>query len=287
MPSIGNPWWLLAPLLAVLVLAIGRHHALLPGNWHRAIDPDLQGFLNGSVEQVRKRPLALALACLWLLLGAALATISFGETDTPSLRDLDARVVVIDLGVGDASQGRVAAARYLIDSTKDVPTAVVAVTEHAFDVVPLTRDATHLDRYLQVLTSDVMPIQGRSLIKGIERGVALLDRAGIQARQITVFTDGAPPPIGRFRKPDGSQDHNIWLVMPDQITSEWQRWAGDLDAHVVTDRNMSAIITDLEERRRQAAAKAVSIRERRDLTPWLIALILPLWLLVFFRRQTD
>lgn len=287
MPSIGNPWWLLVPLLAVLVLAIGRHQALLPGSWHRAIDPDLQSFLNGSVERVRRRPLALALACLWLLSGAALATISFGQTDTPKLRDLDARVVVIDLGVGDASQDRVAAARYLIDSTKDVPTAVVAVTEHAFDVVPLTRDATHLDRYLQVLTNDVMPIQGRSLVTGIERAVALLDRAGIQARQVAVFTDGTPPPIGRFRKPDSSQDQNIWLVMPGRITSEWQRWAGDLDAKLVSDRDLPAIIADLEQRRRQAAAKAVSIRERRDLTPWLIAVMLPLWLLAFFRRQAD
>lgn len=287
MPSIGNPWWLLVPLLAVLVLAIGRHQALLPGSWHRAIDPDLQSFLNGSVERVRRRPLALALACLWLLSGAALATISFGQTDTPKLRDLDARVVVIDLGVGDASQDRVAAARYLIDSTKDVPTAVVAVTEHAFDVVPLTRDATHLDRYLQVLTNDVMPIQGRSLVTGIERAVALLDRAGIQARQVAVFTDGTPPPIGRFRKPDSSQDQNIWLVMPDRITSEWQRWAGNLDAKLVSDRDLPAIIADLEQRRRQAAAKAVSIRERRDLTPWLIAVMLPLWLLAFFRRQAD
>jgi hypothetical protein len=288
MPSIANPLWLLLPLLALAVFLIfGRQRVLLPGSWHRAIDGDLQAFLSTSVESIRSRGRILALFGLWLGLGAALSTISFGQVDIPKLRNLDARVVVIDLGLPDRDRDRISAARYLIDSAEDVPTAVVAVTENAFDVVPLTRDEAHLDRYLQVLTHDVMPIEGRSLYTGIERAIALLDRAGIQARQITVFTGDTPPPRSGFLKPDHTKDHNIWLVLPNGTASSWQGFADDIDATIAGDQDIAAIQEDFEERRRDAATKAVSIRERRDVTPWLIAFMLPLWLWLFCRRQGE
>ena len=199
MPSIAHPLWLLVPVLMLAVIAVGRRELQLPGAWHRAIQTDLKPALTGAISEVRTPLRRMALLSLWLLFGMALARISFGHIETPKLRNLDARVVVIDLGVPEIADERVAAARYLIDNADDVPTAVVAVTEHAFDVVPLTRDDTHLDRYLQVLKRDVMPIDGRALMTGIERAISLLDRAGIQARQITVFTGGTPPAIGRFQ----------------------------------------------------------------------------------------
>ncbi len=287
MPVIANPWWLLAPLLAVVLVGLGRRRVDLPGAWHRAIEPRLQGLLVDTVDHVRQRPVLVALMAIWLLLAACLATISFGQTSVPTLRNLYARVVVIDLGLDAQSADRVAAARYLIENDRNVPTAVIAVTEQAFDVVPLTRDYAHLDRYLQVLSPDVMPIEGRSLLRGVERAVLLLDRAGIQARQIVVFTGGSPPPIGRFLKPQNPSLQNIWLVRPDQPSDDWQAFGAHMEASFATDRETSIIQDDLDERRNEAAAKAVSFRERRDLTPWLIALLLPLWLFVFFRRQSD
>lgn len=287
MPVIANPLWLLAPLVALAILAFGRHHIDLPGSWHRAIDPNLQQFLAGTVRHVKSRSALIALAAIWLLLAACLASISFGQAAVPTLRNLYARVVVIDLGLGAESRERVAAARYLIDDDRRVPTAVIAVTERAFDVVPLTRDHAHLDRYLQVLTPDVMPVDGRSLMRGVERAIAMLDRAGIQARQIAVLTGGSPPPLGRFLKPDDSALQNIWLIRPRADGGDWQDLGARMEARLATDDETRTMQDDLEERRNEAAAKAVSIRERRDLTPWLIVLLLPLWLLVFFRRQTD
>ena len=285
MPSIGHPLWLLTPILALALLAVGRRQAQLPGAWQRAIGTDLKGFLARSVQQVKTPWRSLAYLSIWGLLSAALATISLGQIEIPKLRNLDARIVVIDLGVPDLAKNRIAAARYLIDSSNNVPTAVIAVTEHAFDVVPLTRDDTHLDRYLQVLTKDVMPIEGRSLLTGVERAVVLLDRAGIQARQITVFTGGAPPPIGRFEKPERTEDQNIWLILPETVTTAWRSFAGELGATLIDDRDTPVLQEDFEERRQDAAAKAVSIRERQDITPWLIALLLPFWLALFFRRR--
>ncbi len=287
MPVIANPWWLLVPLIALLLVGLGRRHVDLPGAWHRAIEPGLQGLLAGTVEHVRRRPALFFLMAIWLLLAACLATISFGQTTVPTLRNLYARVVVIDLGLGAGSEDRVAAARYLIDSDRHVPTAVIAVTERAFDVVPLTRDYAHLDRYLQVLNPDVMPIEGRSLLRGVERAVLLLDRAGIQARQIAVFTAGPPPAVGRFLKPENLSLQNIWLIRPEQTTQGWQGFGAHMEASFAVDLETSLIQDDLKERRDQAAAKAVSIRERRDLTPWLIMLLLPFWLAAFFRQQSD
>ncbi len=287
MPSIGHPLWLLVPLLALAALMIGRRQIQLPGAWRRAIQDDLQTFLAATVQQTRAPSRGVALSALWLLLGAALATISLGPIQTPKLRNLEARIVVIDLGLPEIAADRVAAARFLIDNSNAVPTAVVAVTEHAFDVVPLTRDDAHIDRYLQVLTKDVMPVEGRSLATGIERAVALLDRAGIQARQITVFTGGMPPSVGRFQRPERTKDHNIWLVVSESAKPAWADFAEEFDATLISNLETSAVHDDFELRRQEAAAKAVSIRERQDITHWLIALLLPLWLFLFFRRQPE
>ncbi|MGI9502422.1 MAG: hypothetical protein ACR2RE_05130 [Geminicoccaceae bacterium] len=287
MPSIAHPLWLLVPLLILAILVVGRSELQLPGAWHRAIQGDLKSFVAGAVQDMRTPVRAIAIVALWLLLGMAFARINLGHIEAPKLRNLDARVVVIDLGVPEIAEERVAAARYLIDSSDDVPTAVIAVTEHAFDVVPLTRDDSHLDRYLQVLTLDVMPIEGRALMSGVERAIALLDRAGIQARQITVFTGGTPPAIGRFQIPERDDRQNIWFVLPEKTETAWQTFADDLDATLAGDQDTAAIQDDFEERRQEAAAKAVSIRERRDITPWLIGLLLLLWLLLFFRRLPE
>lgn len=287
MPSIAHPLWLLAPLLILAVIVIGRRELQLPGAWHRAIQTDLKPALTGSIREMRTPVRRIAILGLWLLLGMALSRISLGHVEAPKLRNLDARVVVIDLGVPEIADARVAAARYLIDSADDVPTAVVAVTEHAFDVVPLTRDDTHLDRYLQVLSGDVMPIEGRALMAGVERAIALLDRAGIQARQITVFTGGTPPTIGRFQIPERDDRQNIWFVLPDKVEAAWQIFADDLDATLAGDGDTAAIQDDFEERRQEAAAKAVSIRERQDITPGLIGLLLLVWLFLFFRRLPE
>ncbi|NJO38887.1 MAG: hypothetical protein HC871_16380 [Rhizobiales bacterium] len=287
MSSTGNPLWLLAPLLAFAVIAIGRRELQLPGAWRRAIQRDLQAFLAATVEDVRSPFRRAVLVLLWLLLGAALARMSLGHVDMPQLRNLDARVVVIDLGLTDADVDRVAAARYLIESADNVPTAVVAVTERAFDVVPITRDDAHLDRYLQVLTRDIMPIEGRSLATGIERAMALLDRGAIQARQIAVFTGGMPPGAGRLQAPGQDADQNVWLVLPDGDKPAWQEVADDLGVPLIGDQESQVMLDDFEQRRQAAAAKAVSVRERQDITPWLIAFTLPLWLLLFFRRRPE
>ncbi|MEZ5931104.1 MAG: hypothetical protein R3F54_03995 [Alphaproteobacteria bacterium] len=287
MSSTGSPLWFLAPLLAFAVIAIGRCELHLPGAWRRAIQRDLQTFLATTVEEVRSPYRRIVLLVLWLILGAALARVSLGHVDMPQMRNLDARVIVIDLGLPDAVADRVAAARYLIESTEDVPTAVVAVTERAFDVVPITRDQAHLDRYLQVLTRDIMPIEGHALATGIERAIAILDRGEIQARQIAVFTGGAPPGGDRLQAPEQDADDNVWLVLPDADKAAWQGVAEDLGAPVIGDGESQAMLDDFEQRRRAAAAKAVPIRERQDITPWLIGLTLPIWLLLFFRRRAE
>lgn len=73
--------------------------------------------------------------------------------------------------------------------------------------------------------------------------------------------------------------------MPDDADAKWLNFAEVFDAKLATDRDIAAIQEDFEVRRLDAATKAVPIRERRDLTPWLIAFLLPLWLWLFFRRQ--
>jgi hypothetical protein len=132
-----------------------------------------------------------------------------------------------------------------------------------------------------------MPVQGRSLLVGVERAVAMLDRAGIQARQITIFTGGTPPEISRFQLPDRSREQSIWLILPGEASGAWQALASHMDARLIDDPGTSAVHADFDQRRREATAKTVSLRERLDITPWLILLLMPLWLLLFFRKRPD
>jgi hypothetical protein len=289
MPAIAAPFWLLTPLLLLLLLAAAARLAPvrsgLPGFWPRAVAPALRAYLGRSVVQIGGRQRAALLLLLALLLGAALSGISLGEAETPSLRDLHARVLVIDLGLGDASAGRVAAARRLVDRSKEVPTAVVAVTGRAFDIVPLTRDHAYLDRYLGVLSREVMPIDGRSPMAGIARAAALLRRAGIEAPQIVLLSGAAPPPAGGFLRPEDLAAAHLWLLPGDGDPAAWNAYAERVDARLAADEAIGPLLDDLERRRLAAVAGAATIRERRDLTPWLILLALPFWLSAFCRRR--
>ena len=76
-------------------------------------------------------------------------------------------------------------------------------------------------------------------------------------------------------------------MVPDDVEDAWGAFANELDAALISDWETPVLHEDFETRRQDAAAKAVSIRERQDITPWLIGLLMPLWLILFFRRQPD
>ncbi len=285
--DIAHPWWLLAPILLLLMVVLTPRSLELPGEWSRAIGSNLRQFLAGGVTMSGRRRRLSPVVLLWVFLAAALATISFGQKDAPALRNLHARVVVIDLGLDEPGRSLVDRARHLLEQTDAVPTAVVAVTGHSFVVVPFTTDFRHIDRYLQVLDTEVMPVDGRAAALGIDRATALLRDNDIVEGQIIVFTAQTPPVDSIEVESSALDAEPIWFVVDRPLHKAWQRYASQFGARIVDPTNAARIHTDLERRRQRAVASTASIRQRRDLTPWLIAVVMALWLLMFFRREQS
>lgn len=284
LPTIAEPWWLLLPFFALALIFLVPQRGRLPAGWAALVGQTLQQYLARGLRPPLRdwsRPMLLA---LWGLLAAMLAGISLGLNKPPDVVNLYARVLVLDLGAtSDARQ--LLAARDMIRRYPEVPTGVVAVTAQAFDVVPVTTDQQHLDRYLQVLSDQLVPVAGRQPERGLQRAALLLRRSEVMAGQIVLLSSGAAPTalesIAALAKRYG-----IWLVAPD-ADAGWRSYAAAIGvpaSQLVGAGAFSAIAKDLDRRRSDAAADAASVRERRELTPWLIGLSLPLWLLLFLRR---
>lgn len=287
LPSIAEPWWLLLPFFALALFFVQPLRGRLPGGWAALVGQTLHQYLARGVRLPLRdwsRPMLLA---LWCLLAAMLAGISFGRNKPPDVVNLYARVLVLDLGSASDSP-QLLAARDLIRRYPEVPTGVVAVTAQAFDVVPVTTDQGHLDRYLQVLTDQLVPVRGRQPERGLQRAALLLRRSDILAGQIVLLSSGGAPTAAESVAALAKR-YGIWIVAPDADGADWRAYGRALgidSRHFVSGAaGLAAIARDLDQRRAAAATDAASVRERRELTPWLITLSLPLWLLLFLRRS--
>lgn len=293
-PFIAHPLWLALPLVTLALLFMQPARGRLPGGWSQLIGETLQSFLARDIAPPARDWRRMALALLWCLLAVMLAKISFGFNKTPELANLYARVLVIDLGASSERE-QILAARNIIQQYPEVPTGLVAVTEQAYDVVPITTDRRNLDRYLEVLSAKLMPANGRRPERGLQRAALLLQRGQIMAGQIVMYSAGDPP-ANTESVAALTKRYGLWIVAASDNTSAWRAYGRDVGSARIRTANQNAgalsthtntheaIAAELEDRRVAAATDAASIRERRELTPWLILLSLPLWLLLFFRR---
>lgn len=284
-PGITHPLWLLAPLLLGVLVLASPTVTLLPGSWSKTIAQKLQPFHSRGVAAINRLHRLIAVGLLWLLISAALAAITFGHTQGHQARNLHARVIVLDVADPTSTKSLAVQARVLLDQSHSVPTAIVAVTSRAFVVVPFTTDHRHIDRYLQVLHEDVMPIEGQLPWRGIERAAELLSANDIRAGQIVLYTNSAPPIDALFSTAVVTANSQIFLMLSAELKSVWNRYASQVDARTLTPTDIDPLSDDLEHRRQRVLDKSGSLRQRRDLTPWLIMSALPLWLIVFFRRE--
>ena len=264
-------------LVAWLTLWRGQAGMGLPGHWHRAIDTAMQAFMAGRVVSQTRLPVVLWLA-IWTLLVLALARPFLDSGDPDPSGNLAGRVIALDLGAGvDAERQRVIAYR-ILDAAPTTPTAVVAATGEAFDIVPFTIDRAHLDRYLQVLEPAVMPVSGRAPGMAITHAESLLARAGMVVGQLVLVTGGAAPAADATEAGD-------WLragVVDGHPGAAWEAYAARIGARLADETTIRDIIDDLD------GTVADAVRDSDDasefaVAPWLVAAAALLWLL-FFRR---
>ena len=197
-----RPLWLIAlPLLWLLVFWLARRHKN-DGDWSGFIDAELLPALRldaASVSGMRPWPW---LALLWTLAALALAGPSWERNQTTAYRAPADWVFVLDLSPSmaatDVAPNRITRARYALDdllgAAHDARVGLVAFSDEAYTVTPLTQDVATVRALLPPLAPDIMPSPGDHLAPALNQAEKLLQGAGTNDQRIVVLTDGFDDP---------------------------------------------------------------------------------------------
>ncbi len=250
----------------------------LPGAWNTLVSPPLKRYLavRAKANQRLTPILCLALAAIIILV---LARPGGENSAAPDLRGFAGRVIVLDASTDISRQA--VFIREMEEAAPDLPTAIVAVADDAYLIVPFTTDPVQTHRYLNVLTPDMMPGEGRRIHLGIAAAEQAISRAGYPLGQIIVTSDIAPPkPIaiapGKTLRTIAALGEN---------PADWQDFADTYGAEVIAGGDAANASTKLLALA-QAEAEATQPGAIFDLSPWLIGATMLGWLVLFRRRGT-
>ena len=272
----------LIPML-VVSLWLGRRVATtglaLPGDWPKAIAAPLRALMTRATIRG-------ATSDTWLVTGLAVVIIvaiarpTIPLDQSQSFTNIAGRVIALDLGSGADIHSQRHAVHTLMADAPGVPTALVVATGDAFDVVPLTTDAAFIERYLNVVAPDVMPLEGRSMAVALTHSEDILAQANIVVGQIILVSGGTAPdpqarPATRWQRA---------VIVPDRAEGNWSGYADDIDARLRT-------YDDLADISREFLHAIEKVRLHSDpeshieITPYLTGLALLLWAGLFRRRR--
>lgn len=270
-----------AALLAAWILFWrGPSSLRLPGHWHRVIDPEMHGFMARQVASPTRLPWAFWLA-IWALMVLGLARPVLDSGAPAPYGNLAGRVIAMDLGAAVPLEEQKRLVYRILDAAPATPTALVVATAEAFDIVPFTTDRGHIERYLKVVSPDVMPVEGRAPGIAVVHSEAVLARAGLAVGQMVLLSGGKAPTVD-------TGDAGQWLravVLTGAGGDGWERYAGGIGARLADETALDGVVGDLDD----AVARALRDTDRSgdlDLGPWLLAAAALLWLLFFRRIRT-
>ena len=201
-----RPAWLLAmPLLWGVSYWLARRRGN-DGGWAQLIDPELFSSLQLAASGKRSHTPWPWLALAWTLAALALSGPSWQQAPAPAYRGDSAWMLVLDLSpsmlAADVSPNRVTRARYalndLLDAAQDARVGLVAYSDEAYTVTPLTDDVATVRALLPPLEPSIMPSAGDQLAPALEQAGALAAKGGSKNVKIVVLTDGFSDPVAAF-----------------------------------------------------------------------------------------
>ncbi|MBT3426944.1 MAG: VWA domain-containing protein [Gammaproteobacteria bacterium] len=192
-----RPYWLIALLPAVFLIAGLWQRRAKGTTWEKVIDPALISHL---LRQPDTSPSANPLYLLglgWLIAALALAGPVWEKAPQPILEKEDALIIILDLTwsmhASDAAPTRLVSARRkltdLLRTRKEGVTGLIVFAGDAHTVAPLTDDTNTIISMLPALTPEIMPAPGSRLAPAIELSHNLFAAAGISSGRILVLTD--------------------------------------------------------------------------------------------------
>ncbi len=283
--SLVHPLALLALFVLLglhLLFLLGplRHSTGLPGAWRGIVDPALRPHLAALSGPSARARTALPIAIAALLVVAVARPVIDRGHDT-DFAALTGRVLILDLSADAGIDSERIAVERLIALSPDIPTALVAVTRRAYQVVPLTTDGTQIRRYLAVLSPDIVPDPGQELFRGLIEADRILVGAGIAVGQSILISGAAAPTDGIASKSAGPAR----LVLPLATPQGWADFAQAHGAQLLSPDDMPGSVDRLR-RSARTLLRAEAPDQVFELAPFLIACAAALWLL-FFRRGAE
>jgi Ca-activated chloride channel homolog len=207
-------WLLMLPLLWGLCLWLAQRRTG-GAEWAQLVDPELLSALklNDGGKQSRTPWPWLALA--WTLATLALAGPSWQQQLSPAYRGNAAWVLVLDLSpsmaAADLPPNRATRARYALDdllgAAHDAKVGLVAFSDEAYTVTPMTDDIATIRALLPPLNPGIMPSAGDNLAPALQQAEKLLKQAGARHGRIVVLSDGFADPAATFAAAAGIKAH--------------------------------------------------------------------------------
>ena len=191
-----RPWWFLALLPLVGLLWWLARHKSYTAAWEAVCDPYLLPFILLGRSMADKKRFLYLVGLAGLLAITALAGPVWERLPQPTFRDHSALVVAIDLSRSmdavDVQPTRLQRARYKVSDFINQyrqEVALVAYSDSAFVVVPLTDDMNAVELYLQSISTKLMPSQGSRPDEALRLSEELLKRRGLKQGNIILVTD--------------------------------------------------------------------------------------------------
>lgn len=214
-----RPLWLPAlPLLWILVWWLARRRRR-DGDWASVIDEELLPPLRlaaAGAGGMRPWPWLLL---LWSFAALALAGPSWQRNQAPAFRAPADWVFVLDLSpsmtASDIAPNRLTRARFALDdllgAAHDARVALVAFSDEAYTVTPLTQDVATVRALLPPLAPDIMPSPGDHLAPALKLAGQLLQAGGQHDQRVVVLTDGFDDPAAAFSAAAELKAHGVSL----------------------------------------------------------------------------
>jgi Ca-activated chloride channel family protein len=175
------------------------------GNWTTLIDAELLPslLLDKGNDNIRPSSALAWLLLAWTFAAFAMAGPAWKKDATTAYSAPASWVVLFNLSpsmaTADVSPSRYMRARYAIDDilagAHDAHVALVAYSDEAFTVTPLTEDVATIRSLLPSLSPEMMPSAGNNLAPALDQANQLLMQDGSKNQHVIVLTDNLNDPV--------------------------------------------------------------------------------------------
>ena len=196
-----SPLWFIAIVPLIIVWFWLWKTQAKSSSWSEVCDPHLlPHLLEQQVGRKRFRLSLMLLALVWLVTIFSLAEPAWSKVKQPIYQQKTARIFLLDMSASmsatDLPPSRLDRAKFklldMLKTIKEGQTGLIAYTQQAFLVSPLTEDSQTIASMVPSLTADIMPIGGEDLTPALKMAENLFQQAHLKYGEIIVLTDSSP-----------------------------------------------------------------------------------------------